>query len=120
MVRLITDIAVLCIIMSDASGADGGFVLTDDMANVSLSEVRLADLKANALASTILSGVSLLLCSLILVLAGWIYSCPSARHALDRLSFRLMLWTMVFEVGYDLCYILLDPPVSRQKCLDMR
>ena len=38
-------------------------------------------------------------------MAAWIYTKRQARHLLDRVSFRLFLWSMAFEVIYDLNYI---------------
>jgi hypothetical protein len=41
--------------------------------------------------------------------AAWVYSVPEARHTIDRISFRLMIWCMVFGLGYDICYFLAEP-----------
>lgn len=67
--------------------------------------------KAIALSSTILSGISMFFCLLILLAAAWVYSVGPARREISRVSFRLMLWSMFFGIGYDLCYILLYPNV---------
>lgn len=45
------------------------------------------------------------LCLFVLAAAGWIYSKPWARHTIDRVSFRLFLWSMLFEVFYDFAFI---------------
>lgn len=45
--------------------------------------------------------MSMVLCLVVLALAGWIYRVKQARPNLRRVSFRLMLWTMGFQVGYN-------------------
>ncbi len=41
-----------------------------------------------------------------------IYSKRRARHMIDRVSFRLMLWSMAFEIIYDIDYIAVEIEVS--------
>lgn len=41
---------------------------------------------------------SIVLCSMILFMSLIVHSCPAARPSLDRISFRLLLWTMVMCV----------------------
>lgn len=55
---------------------------------------------------------SLLLCSFICLASFWIYRTPSARHHLDRVSFRIFLWSMGVEVVYDIVYIYIFYDVS--------
>jgi hypothetical protein len=49
--------------------------------------------------------VSIGCCVLVLVLALWVWSVRSARGFLHRVSFRLLLWSMFFEIIYDVNYI---------------
>jgi hypothetical protein len=55
---------------------------------------------------------SCLLCLFVLGGAAYIYSKPWARHAIDRVSFRLLLWSMIFEVFYDIAFIAVGVEVS--------
>ncbi|KAI5829026.1 hypothetical protein EV122DRAFT_268998 [Schizophyllum commune] len=62
---------------------------------------------------------SFFLCSMILVVSGLVYRCPPARPALNRISFRLLLWTMVMELLYDISYtvcVLLKEDDNRGAC----
>lgn len=45
------------------------------------------------------------MCTFILGTSFWIYRKPQARHLLNRVSFRLLLWSMAFEAVYDVAYI---------------
>ncbi|KAK8853456.1 hypothetical protein IAR55_004163 [Kwoniella newhampshirensis] len=49
--------------------------------------------------------LSLGLALFILFSSSWICRYPSARSKIDRISFRLLLWSMAFEVVYDVSYI---------------
>jgi len=51
------------------------------------------------------AGVSIGCCVLVLLLSLWVWSVRSARGFLDRVSFRLLLWSMFFEIIYDVNYI---------------
>lgn len=55
--------------------------------------------------SAIAAGVSIAACGIVLGLAAWVWSVPSARGILDRVSFRLLLWSLAWEVVYDVNYI---------------
>jgi len=55
--------------------------------------------------------VSLILCLLVLLAAGYIWLHKSARGYLDRISFRLSLWAMVAQILQDVVYITLYAPV---------
>ena len=56
--------------------------------------------------------VSCFLCLFILSAAAWIYTKPWARSSIDRVSFRLFLWSMLFEVLYDIAYVAVDVEVG--------
>nr|XP_031860363.1 uncharacterized protein CI109_004251 [Kwoniella shandongensis]KAA5527435.1 hypothetical protein CI109_004251 [Kwoniella shandongensis] len=68
-------------------------------------------LSVNA-SSTRATIVSLVLALFILSSSLWIYSHHSARPKIDRISFKLLLWSMAFEVIYDVVYIVLDASPS--------
>jgi hypothetical protein len=59
------------------------------------------------MAARVMSTISLVVCCIIIAVAAWIYLTPSARHHLDRISFRLLLCVMVLEIGYDSAWIAL-------------
>ena len=63
--------------------------------------------------STGASAASFILCAAVLGAAGWVWSYPHFRMYLDRVSFRLLLWSMVFELAYDVAYIAVELYVSR-------
>lgn len=44
-------------------------------------------------------------CIVVLLLSLWVWSVRSARGFLDRVSFRLLLWSMFFEIVYDVNFI---------------
>lgn len=60
-----------------------------------------------SLSARIASSISLAVCAVVILTAAWIYTTPSARHHLDRISFRLLLCVMVLEIGYDSAWIAL-------------
>lgn len=72
---------------------------------------------------------SFLLCISILVASWFVFRCPAARPSLDRISFRLLMWTMVVWVSrtcllrnlltFDLCRELLYD-VSYTVCILLR
>lgn len=64
-----------------------------------------SDLQTAYLASCIGAGVSIAMALYVLLAAAWVYRCPGARHTLDRISFRLMLWTMGFEIVYGVAFL---------------
>lgn len=66
---------------------------------------RSADPQYNQRVSVISAAVSIGVCVLVLLLAAWVWSIRSARGFLDRVSFRLLLWSMFFEIIYDVNYI---------------
>ncbi|KAK4687652.1 hypothetical protein P7C73_g2467, partial [Tremellales sp. Uapishka_1] len=57
--------------------------------------------------SAVGAGVSLAMCLAVLLSSLWIWSKPHARPTLDRISFRLLLWSLGWEVVYDIAYIYL-------------
>ncbi|TRM64485.1 hypothetical protein BD626DRAFT_253251 [Schizophyllum amplum] len=62
---------------------------------------------------------SFFLCSMILVVSFMVYKCPPARPTLNRISFRLLIWTMVVELFYDVAYtvcVLLKEDDNRGAC----
>lgn len=67
--------------------------------------ISLTDEKLNSVISTVASCVSLVMALFVLGSASVIYKHKSARHILDRVSFRLLLWSMGFEVVYNVAYI---------------
>jgi hypothetical protein len=68
------------------------------------------------MASIAASSLTLALSLFICLGSAWIYSVPSARHHLDRVSFRLLLWTMAIEIMYSGVYIYLYSDVSLCSC----
>lgn len=62
-----------------------------------------------------MSTISLVVCFIIIVVTAWIYFTPTARHHLDRISFRLLLCVMVLEIGYDSAWIALFHAVRHTK-----
>ncbi|KAI9633836.1 uncharacterized protein MKK02DRAFT_38499 [Dioszegia hungarica] len=80
----------------------GTFVFTD--------ELDYAAQMASVAAASVSLAISLFVC----LASLWIYATPSARHHLDRVSFRLLLCSMIVEVVYDTVYIFLySDPVPR-------
>jgi len=61
--------------------------------------------QANEIQSCVAAGCSILACSSILLTSAWVYSVPSASNMLDRVSFRLLLHALCFEIIYDISYI---------------
>ncbi|WWC91966.1 uncharacterized protein L201_006919 [Kwoniella dendrophila CBS 6074] len=59
----------------------------------------------NAIGS-VAAGISMLLALFILFSFLWIYKHKSARHTLDRISFRILLWSMIWEVAYSIDYLI--------------
>lgn len=80
----------------------GDFVLTE------------REIAINIWMSTAGSFLSLILCSTVLGLAYYVWSRPKVRSTLNRVSFRLLLWTMAFEIVYDIAYMLVEFDVSPQ------
>ena len=62
-----------------------------------------------------MSTISLVVCLIIIAVTAWIYFTPTARHHLNRISFRLLLCVMVLEIGYDSAWIALFHAVRRTK-----
>jgi hypothetical protein len=54
----------------------------------------------------------MVLCLFILGASLWVWMTKQARSTLDRVSFRLLLWSLVFEVIYDIDYIVVEIYVS--------
>ncbi|PWW71966.1 hypothetical protein C7212DRAFT_360412 [Tuber magnatum] len=57
--------------------------------------------------SAILAGVSLMFCLAVLVVVAVLFSDPLSRKALDRLSFRLLIYALIsnciYSIGYIIC-----------------
>lgn len=123
--------------MQSLEGVDGvidvgtdGFIFNADMDYVSCSSLeRLVseghaarcDLYARTrsshtqraqVASLVGSVISLALSLFICCASLWIYRTPSARRHLDRVSFRLFLWSMGVEVVYNAAYLYIFSDVS--------
>ncbi|WVF67370.1 hypothetical protein IAT40_002125 [Kwoniella sp. CBS 6097] len=49
--------------------------------------------------------IALVLAVFVLASALWIYQYKAARHALDRISFRIVLWSMAWEIVYSVNYL---------------
>ena len=69
-------------------------------------------MQLNIWISTGASAASFVLCAAVLGAAAWVWSYPNFRMYLDRVSFRLLLWSMVFELAYDVAYIAVELYVS--------
>ena len=89
------------------------FEMSERTGEVSLDTMCHPNQQAIGFSSTIICCVSLGFCSFVLLAATWVYSVPTARHTIDRISFRMMCLSMVFGTAYDLCYILLEPELVR-------
>ncbi|BEI92232.1 uncharacterized protein CcaverHIS019_0410520 [Cutaneotrichosporon cavernicola] len=61
--------------------------------------------RTNQLVSVGAAAVSLVCCLTILLTAAWVWTVRSARVFLDRVSFRLLLSCLVWEIVYDVNYI---------------
>jgi len=57
------------------------------------------------MAANVLAGISILLALFILGAALYLRSRPDLRHTVDRVSFRLMLWSMVGEILFGVNYL---------------
>ncbi|WWC95090.1 hypothetical protein V866_001942 [Kwoniella sp. B9012] len=68
--------------------------------------VAQADIRYWNAMGSIAAGTSMILALFILVSSCWIYTHRLARHTLDRISFRLLLWSMAWEVGYSTTYLI--------------
>jgi TRAP-type C4-dicarboxylate transport system permease small subunit len=89
-------------------------VFTFEDLRVSALVKPLADEQRLSLSARIMSTVSLVVCFIIIVVTAWIYFTPTARHHLDRISFRLLLCVMVLEIGYDSAWIALFHAVRQR------
>lgn len=56
--------------------------------------------------------LSTFMCGAVLSLAYYVWTQPNTRPMIDRISFRLLLWSVAFEVVYDITYILTQLDVS--------
>ncbi|WVQ94966.1 hypothetical protein IAU59_002057 [Kwoniella sp. CBS 9459] len=54
----------------------------------------------------IAAGVAMVLAVFVLGSALWIYQYKAARSTLDRISFRIVLWSMAWEVVYSINYLI--------------
>lgn len=54
----------------------------------------------------------MIMCIAVLAATYWIRRVRQARHIIDRVSFRLFLWSMAFEIIYDISYIAVEIEVS--------
>ncbi|OCF44534.1 hypothetical protein I317_01606 [Kwoniella heveanensis CBS 569] len=59
----------------------------------------------NAMAG-IAAGIALILALFVLGSALWIHQYKGARHVLDRISFRIVLWSMAWEIVYSVNYLI--------------
>ncbi|KAK8853455.1 hypothetical protein IAR55_004162 [Kwoniella newhampshirensis] len=50
---------------------------------------------------------SLIVCTFVILSAGWVWSHRSCRHIIDRVSFRLLLCNMFFEIWYSSTFLCL-------------
>ncbi|KAI9638993.1 uncharacterized protein MKK02DRAFT_42023 [Dioszegia hungarica] len=66
------------------------------------------DIVVNIWISIGAASVSLVLCSIVLGLAYLVWSRPNTRPMIDRVSFRLLLWSVAFEMVYDIAYIMVE------------
>ena len=101
--------------------SDGGFQVSQRSIDVSAAtpgRPSYAERQAIGMSATVLSIISVGFCLFVLLAAAWVYSVPEARHTIDRISFRLMVWSMVFGIGYDVCYFLAEPRFVREPRLE--
>ncbi|OCF30895.1 hypothetical protein I317_01605 [Kwoniella heveanensis CBS 569] len=68
---------------------------------------------SSGVASLAGAALSLFMCTFVMATTGWIWSHKSCRHLLDRVSFRLLLWSMFCEFWYAVLYLFLyaDPSI---------
>lgn len=62
-------------------------------------------MQLNVHISAIAAGISIGFVLMVLLVSLWVWSVPQARGYLQRLSFRLLLYSMVWETVYDVSYI---------------
>jgi hypothetical protein len=62
-------------------------------------------MQLNVHISAIAAGISIGFVLVVLLVSLWVWSVPQARGYLQRLSFRLLLYSMVWETVYDVSYI---------------
>lgn len=61
----------------------------------------------------ITTSISLVVSMGVIMASLWVYKTPSARHCLNRISFRLLLGVIVLQAGYCICYLILFIHVSK-------
>ncbi len=57
------------------------------------------------MAANVLAGISILLALFVLGSACYLRSRSDLRHTIDRVSFRLMLWSMIGEILFAVNYL---------------
>jgi hypothetical protein len=57
------------------------------------------------MAANVLAGISILLALFVLVSALYLRSRPDLCHVINRVSFRLMLWSMIGEILFAVNYL---------------
>lgn len=61
--------------------------------------------QTNQLVSVGAAAFSFVCCTAVLLSAAWVWTVPRARNFLDRVSFRLLLCCLFWEIIYDINYI---------------
>ncbi|KAL1413822.1 hypothetical protein Q8F55_001606 [Vanrija albida] len=67
-------------------------------------------IRANEIQSCVAAGCSIVACLTVIGLALWVHSVRSARNFLDRISFRLLIHALGFEILYDISYLVVVAP----------
>lgn len=58
-----------------------------------------------SMTANVFAGLSIVLALFILGSALYLRSRPDLRHTIDRVSFRLMLWSMIAEILFGINYL---------------
>ncbi|WRT69972.1 uncharacterized protein IL334_006963 [Kwoniella shivajii] len=66
-----------------------------------------AVVKNAGIAANVAASLSLAMCLIVLGLTIWVYSYPTCRHILDRVSFRLLVVAMIWEFWYSFVFLCL-------------
>lgn len=104
--RLVASKIVTCSRMSDGGNADGISDSSDSANGVSDYDFFVslrgshAQPKIAQTGSAVFGSISLVLELFVLLASAWVYYHKVGRSALDRVSYRIMLWTMMVEVVY--------------------
>ncbi|WOO76394.1 uncharacterized protein LOC62_01G000018 [Vanrija pseudolonga] len=67
-------------------------------------------IRTNEIQSCVAAGCSIVACLSVIGLALWVHSVRSARNFLDRISFRLLIHALGFEILYDISYLVVVAP----------